>query len=123
MSLSAAAVAIVLGAGAMACSSIPDVTFSDAGASSDTNMNLDAGRAADASDGADAATATPQWSCPGNPPPKGVGVCCEKTLCLNCSASHCKSCRDEDCESGQVCCGRVGSAQAVDCRRAASSCP
>lgn len=93
-----------------ACSSIPDVTFADDAGT------LEASSASDA--GPDVARTEP-YTCPGNPPPESVGVCCRsffgERLCLNCTRSHCDRCIRAGCDGDEVCCGRSSGNQ-VDCR-------
>ena len=123
------AVRILLGAAlvslsALACSSVPDVTYADE----------DAGAADTGADTGTSSGNDPEaYSCPDNPPPQGKGICCGSRLCLNCSSNHCSWCEREDCSRPEVCCARSGSGgqnggngngnggpNGVDCRQPSS---
>ena len=93
---------------ALACSSVPDVVYSDdaggaSGSSSSGTSGEDAGE-----------KPHEEYRCPDKPPPDGRGLCCGDMLCLNCSASQCDRCAQRACGASTPCCAK--NAGAVECR-------
>jgi hypothetical protein len=115
--------ALALGALAlvMGCSSIPDVTFTDApldgGSDGSSAASGEGGSPTTTSGGTSGTSGAPAYSCPSNPPPRSAGICCNGArVCLNCNPSVCSKCQDANCSNGDVCCGRQDSSK-VDCRK------
>lgn len=75
---------------ALACSSVPDITFVDGGDGTSSSSSGDSGT--------EGGPSLPDWSCPNKPPPANSGsVCCGNRLCIKCTASDCAKCEQEGC--------------------------
>jgi hypothetical protein len=102
---------------AVACGTVPDVTFQDGDAAGPTDATADTrspgdaapGDASSADAGRDATTGCPTKA------PSG-GVCCGSLECIGCKASDCSSCLQKGCATGTVCCVSGGQGNGVACR-------
>jgi hypothetical protein len=92
---------------ASACSSVPDIRYSD-----------QAGSTTSSGEPPPPPPPPPDWDCAaGKPPPAGEGICCGTRICLRCAQDDCPRCDQSGCDGtvSAVCCKNKGNGN-IQCK-------
>jgi hypothetical protein len=102
-----AATALLVTAAYLGCAAVPDIRFvaEDAG----SQVDADAATPTDGAPTADGAMARDAAAGCTTASPGGGATCCGDVWCTgDCSATNCDQCASRGCQTGELCCGKMG---------------